>query len=203
MKYIQRISLIMLLIIGINIQKSEGQNLEKFIDFIDLYYEDGAKSFLKTIYENINYPKEARLNCGIGHLHVRLTINPKNGIDDITFLNPFGFGVEEDVQKTLRITETGWNGAGEKREINFTIAYQLGDQPEIKGEINIMAVGSNDQSSLSGCKESKTLMKKLKKGIAKGKFKKVSKYWTELIRRGYHNEEFLAIQKKYGDKFSN
>jgi len=201
MTYLTKLSIIILLFLFCS-PKLIGQENDHFGEFLEKYYQGGEKEFLVNVYEKINYPLQARNRCGIGHLHVKLTLNPNKGIKEIEFLNPFGFGVEEDVIQLLKKMNKLWKGLGEIREFEFSIAYQLGERPKIKGDINVVGYSIENPTAPSGCLSSGALLDRIKKAIDKGKYKKVPKLWNELIRRGYRNEEFLSLKEKYGEEFT-
>ncbi|MBC6993484.1 hypothetical protein QWY85_16345 [Neolewinella lacunae] len=179
-----------------------AQVSDEFGKFLEDHFEGGEKAFLNQVYSHIRYPRMARENCGIGHLHVRLTLKETGGLQQIDFLNPFGFGVEEDVTNLLMKTNDGWIGTGENKTAEFSISYQIGSHPKFTGDITVSAykVGSPDEAS--GCPESREILEKIAKAISKENFKKVRKLAMELLRRGDKTEAFARLQEVYGADFS-
>ncbi len=179
-----------------------AQVSEAFGKFLEEHFEGGEKAFLNQVYSHIRYPRMARENCGIGHLHVKLTLKETGGLQQIDFLNPFGFGVEEDVTNLLMKTNSGWIEGGENRTTEFSISYQIGSHPEFSGDITMTAyiVGNKDEPS--GCPESREILENIAKAISKEKFKKVRQLAMELLRRGDKTEAFSRLQEIYGADFS-
>ena len=79
---------------------------------IEAHFTGGFNAFAEHFYRTVNYPAAARESCGIGHLHVRLTLQEGRGLKSIEFLNAFGYGMEQDVGRVLKASVGEWRGHG-------------------------------------------------------------------------------------------
>ena len=179
-----------------------GQQSNELKSFLDEHYSDGAQSFLEMVYKEIYYPKEARLNCGIGNLHVAVILNP-NGQVEFQLGNQFGYGVDENVMSILQMTTDNWNFVNETERIDFTIAYILTNGPEVDGDVVVRAVGPDRSATDSRCLTNKVLLKNINNAILSERFESGAESYFELIRRGDRSDEFTDIRNIYGKKFAS
>ena len=171
-----------------------------FTEFAEKNYAGGFRGFLEDVYHEIKYPAEARSNCGIGQLRMTITISPENGLEKINFLNPFGYGVQKDVIRTLSLFKQSWKPKTRETSPEIIFAYRLEEFPTFEGDINITGYSVNQSYRNSGCLSSERLIKKLEKYLAKSKLSLAQEIYLELIRRGCRSEAFLQIQKKFEDR---
>lgn len=193
---------IIIMLFGLLSTNANAQVNENFEEFVNQYYEGGHEAFLQHVYKQIKYPLDARINCGIGNLHIKLILRPDQGLQVIEYLNNFGLGVHEDVTTILNASNESWKGLGESREIEFSIAYQIDESPVIDGDIKVIAYAASETGGDSGCISSEELLSEVQNWIKKKKYKEIPPYWDELVRRGYKNQAFLDLMEQYGEQFN-
>jgi len=170
-----------------------------FDNFLENNFQEGKKAFFSTFFQNINYPLDARLNGVMGQLQTKLTIREDGSIDRIEFLNELGYGIESEVKRVLLLTDKKWKTSEEERTLDFTIAFQLGEDKVIEADLKVVAMGSPRPSSYFSAgplKTNKQLEKSAKKLIKKQKYKEAMEVCEELLIRTPDSEKYKTIQKE-------
>lgn len=182
------------LILFIKISFSQTHQTELFIpNYLELTekrFIGGKDGFLKHFYLNIKYPGTAREKHRVGQLLINLTISPNGELKEIKYLNHLGEGIEEAVSDVLSKTKGQWIATTEESSINFSVAFQMGDDPEIEGDIKVVAYGNGD------CLSNKEVELKFYKAMKKNKRKIAMELCEELIRRNPFSGEY---KKMYAD----
>ncbi|MEZ5059024.1 MAG: hypothetical protein R2879_18475 [Saprospiraceae bacterium] len=170
-------------------------------------YQDGYEAFLNLIYKNIKYPEEARINCGIGVLRTKVTIGAEGKLKAIEFLNNFGFGVDQEVVRILKMTEENWKKSEKDFSFELSIAFQLSEYPNFESMIKVIAYGAGGDNGNSNCFEDQVLIDNLVYHFKKKHKEDVEYFYFELIRRGNQSKEFLDFKKeneaKNSEEYSN
>ncbi len=169
------------------------QTEDPFGDFLDANYKYGCKGLLELFYENINYPALARSKCRIGKLKVKLVIS-KGGDPKFEIINELGYGIEHDVTRVLKMTTNNWNKADSSRTLNFTIAYQLGEDPKIEGDIKVTGY-SVENPDASFCDGNEIVMENLLKLLKKKKYRSALKASEELLRRDPDSQHYSQLNQ--------
>lgn len=172
---------------------SAQDTTDVFAAFLEAHYDGGERAFLEDVYQTIRYPQAARANCGIGHLRVRVIVKADGGLQRITFLTPFGYGVPEEVTRVLSAHQRKWIGTGHAEQLDFSIGYQLGGSPEVKGDVTVVAYTVGNPHAPSGCPANEDLEKRLRRAAEKGREHRVKELTEELLRRGYDDPAFLEM----------
>ena len=188
-------SLLVALLFLVTLFPLQAQQTTDLDQVLDTRYTGGSKAFLELIYRNITYPAAARNSCGIGNLHVEITVSKSGQLRKLDFLNDFGYGVNDEVASILLATKGQWLPGEEEVTVSLSIAFQLFETPKVEGDVTVIAhTGSTSQTD-SGCDSNEELIAKLGKAIEKDKAKKVEKLVRELTRRGCFTAEFLALKE--------
>ena len=188
------IGLILLMLAFVSV---EAQNSELVSDFLSENYQEGENAFLLKMYENISYPKAARDVCRVGKLNVEITIAPSGQLKGIGFLNklPLGYGLEEEVIRMVKMAGTGWTkiDSDSLRTVELVFAFQIGEAPAIKGDINVTATGLS-------CRSNQFYVSRFKKYMKNEKYEKAKEVTEELLRRDSDSEEFRKMDGVVNEK---
>ncbi len=169
--------------------------------FLEKNYEGGKHQFYDKVSNNLRYPQSARIQCKIGVLVTKLEIEPNSKNVKIVFLNTIGYGVESNVEDVLEMTNGNWIVSNEKRSVEITIGYRIGENKEIQADILMTASPVNPNTG-TGCKfkESKELLRRITTYMKKGKYKKAKKICKELLSRNPRSEHYNGINNLINSK---
>jgi hypothetical protein len=115
-------------------------------------------------------------------------------LQNISFKNKLGYGLDEEIERVLKLTENQWIRCEDSKEYIFelTIKFTLGDtQFSGQGEITITGY----QQGLK-CPHDTDLIKQLEKAKKKNKTELLIQIYEELIRRNPHHQEYREELKK-------
>lgn len=164
--------------------------------FLDAHFEGGAKGFLESIYQSINFPGEARNNCNSGISIAKLTFGKNGQIIDLTLYNSLGQGLDEEVIRMIRITQKSWKSTVAEKDVLISFAFRVGEKERISGYINVIAYGPDHNCFHT----TKTFQKKLDKAIKKKKYDKAMEYCAEIIKRNPWSEEHHKLYDELKQK---
>lgn len=168
-------------------------------DFLDAHYEGGSKAFLELLYQNVQFPMEARNNCISGVSIVTIFFGKNGQIKGIQQRNPLGGGLQEEVSRVTNLTLNGWKKNIENEIFTFTVAFMVGERDKLKGYINIVAYGLPQYEQ---CPTTKEFEKKLAKALKKEKYEDAKAYCEQLLQRHplstAYLEQYEMIIKKLG-----
>ena len=155
---------------------------------LDKRYKGGNKAFFTHIAPILKCPQEARENCRLGILLVRLKIRSSGVIDSIIFRNdtPLGMGIEQEVATVLLSTKGQWTRAVEYSMIDFSIAFhEEKDKPKATVLVTLYSTDGSQQ-----CPSNQDLIKDLEKAKKKEQYKKAVTICEDLIRRFPDSEDY-------------
>lgn len=156
-----------------------------------MYHNGGNIAFLELIYQNINYPIEAREECRVGKLMTELFVSPENRIVRIEFKNPLplGFGLEDEVVRTIALSASNWNTQGQGIIVPIVFSFFIETNESLKGDIHVIAYST---ASHAGCPSSlKELESELLRLENRGKWEKAVSVCEELVRRYPENTAYV------------
>lgn len=161
--------------------------------FFDAHYEGGSREFLEEVYQNIYFPLAARSNCNSGILIVKLIFGRNGQLTNLTFYNPLGDGLENEVKRVLLLTRKKWNNVNPDESIVISFSFTVGEKEKLEGYINVIA--------LQNCYHTTEIFqKKLDKTISKEKYDKAIEYCTEIIKRNPWSEKHIKLYEELKKK---
>lgn len=165
-------------------------------------YSNGKDGFLKDIAKEINCPKKARENCIVGYSILNFRIDAQGLIKDIEFVNQMGFGIDEEVIRSLNSTSGKWLEAGEDTKFQLPILFLLSNKKIGKYGCESLIVISAYSSANSNCKEilsDDELLKKAEKleSSKKKNSKQLLKAYEDLARRFPFDKSYKEKIKEY------
>lgn len=140
------------------------------------------------------YVRKARENCIVGVAIVAFQVDCEGKLQNITFKNKLGSGLDEEVERVLKLTENQWLKCEDNKEEGFelSIKFVLGDtQFSGQGEVTITGYQSGLQ-----CPNDEDLIKQLEKAKKKNKTANLIPIYEELIRRNPHNQAYREELQK-------
>jgi hypothetical protein len=167
-----------LTITSINAQKDSVSIANN--NFLNEHYKGGAKAFLELLYQNVQFPAEARNNCISGVSIITILFGEDGQIKGIQQKNPLDGGLEEEVSRITRLTLNGWNKNIEDEIFTFSIAFMLGERDKLEGYIKVIASGLPQYEQ---CPTTKEFEKKLAKALKKKKYEAAKTHCEQLLQR--------------------
>lgn len=160
-------------------------------------FEGGVEAFYMQMGKTIKYPRSARESGRIGTCVVSLVLGPDGRYKSISFLNPLGKGIDEEVEKALKGLEKQWlaDPKAVNLKLNFVISFMIDgslllrtpyDKAYFMDEIKVVAYGPRS----GNITESEKLIEKFYALSEKKKFKKALNFVDELIYRDPFNQKW-------------
>jgi hypothetical protein len=161
---------------------------------LDKRFQGGTDAFFKFWGTETRYVRKARENCVVGVAIFTFQVDCEGKLQNITFKNKLGSGLDEEVERVLKLTENQWLKCKDNQEDTFelSVKFVLGNtQFSGQGEITITGYQSGSQ-----CPNDEDLIKQLKKVKKKNQTANIISLYEELIRRNPHNQAYREELQK-------
>lgn len=169
---------------------SIAQSNTSFNHFLEENYEGGSRAFLEHLYEHVEYPGQARLNCIMGIIKVNLKLDTATNTVKVGFYNLQGYGLEQELLEALSLTQGKWKMNTTEDEADFFIDFRVNEEARYPEVISVIAKDNSSQ-----CISTDQLIKKLSKYLGRKKYDKAQYIYDELINRNPYSKEYIEVQK--------
>lgn len=114
------------------------QSQSNLTDFLNQNFIGGRPAFLNLMFQNIKYPEAAKENQIIGKLSAQVSISKEGIITDVNIEPTLGFGLEEEIDRTIRLSNNQWKESTDTRSFVVTFGFKTNLQPNVQGDILVM-----------------------------------------------------------------
>jgi hypothetical protein len=164
-------------------------------DLLDYRFRGGFYTFEKLFLQTVKYTDMARQNCVIGITIVSFRVDCDGTLRDVKIKNPLHYGLDEQIQKFMQLTNGHWNKCHDDKYTRFSLPIQFtmkGTQTDSIDPV-IVLEGKNPGYV---CSSDAYFLEKAKEALAKKKGKKAQLYIETLIKRNPFNDEYYNLMKQ-------
>jgi hypothetical protein len=155
---------------------------------LDSMYTDGEPAFFERLSKTLRYPAAARTNGVMGLSAVSFKVDCNNKPHAFIFTTKMGFGIEDELQKTLVKSVDNWiecNKRDTSQRINLKVAFSINKL--YRGEYADLVF--NAMGNFPGVSDEQ-LKKDLEKALEKNQREKAQAALTKLVMRFPYNQEY-------------
>lgn len=170
-----------------------------FYYVLDNRFQGGSDAFIEEFEKYVSYPQEAFDNCRLGLAKISAKITVDGKLEDLKFLNPLGFGIEEKLQNFFDKTSTNWKAWARSSNFEMTVGFSLiTSKDSYYPDADLLVLEKSAYRWATDnkfCDPDAKIQKRIKKYFKKKKYEKAIPFIEELMRRYPDNTEYPAQKK--------